>query len=191
MYVRLYFFKKGNCCLKTRWIPEDDYNAIVAKLPPSDRWLVRLLRATGYRIEDVLRTRRWMWSGTSVCIREAKTGNIRRIAISDGIRRIVEQYEAVTPLKANRLSAFVPGRRGRPGDRNKLHRTTLWRHFQRAAKTAGLGGKGYSLHSLRKCYAVDKLRMTGSIEEVQRDLGHRYISTTLIYLSDALILRNF
>ena len=176
--------------MKTRWIPEDDYNEILAHLIPTDRWLVRLLRATGYRIEDVLTTRRWMWSGASVCICEAKTGNIRRIAITDGIRRIVEQYEAVTPLKAHRLSAFVPGRRGRPGDRKKLHRTTLWRHFQRAVKAAGLNGRGYSLHSLRKCYAVDRLRQTGSIEEVQRDLGHRYISTTLIYLSDALILRD-
>ena len=176
--------------MKTRWIPEDDYNAIIAHLIPTDRWLVRLLRATGYRIEDVLMTRRWMWSGTSVCLCEAKTGNIRRVAITDSIRRIVEQYEAVTKLKASRLSAFVPSRRNRPTDRHKLHRTTLWRHFQRAVKAAGLSDRGYSLHSLRKCYAVDKLRDTGSIEAVQKDLGHRYVSTTLIYLSDALTLRD-
>ena len=52
-----------------------------------------------------------------------------------------------------------------------------------------MSGRGYTLHSLRKCYAVDQLRKTGSYERVQADLGHRYLSTTLIYLQDALTLR--
>lgn len=162
---------------------------ILSKMITKDRWLVRLLRATGYRIDDVLHTRRWQWSGNEVTIRERKTQNVRRVTITPEIRRIVEQYEAVAGLKSSRFSAFVPTRRNRPGDRKKLHRTTLWRHFDKAVRSCGLESFGYSLHSLRKCYAVDQFRKRGSLEAVQSDLGHKYLSTTLIYLADALTLK--
>lgn len=175
--------------MKTRWIPEDHYNLILSKMITKDRWLVRLLRATGFRIDDVLHTRRWQWSGKEVSIRERKTQNVRRVPITPEIRRIVEQYEAAAGLKSSRFSAFVPTRRNRPGDRKKLHRTTLWRHFDKAVQSCGLESYGYSLHSLRKCYAVDQFRKKGSLEAVQSDLGHKYLSTTLIYLADAMTLR--
>lgn len=174
--------------MKSRWIPDDDLNLILSKLDSKDRWLVRLLRLTGFRIDDVLHTRWWQWNGELIELEERKTGNIRRVTISPEIRRVVDLYRGcisgIHPLRY-----FVPGRRGRPGDRKKVHRTTVWRHFQAAVKNAGLSGRGYTLHSLRKCYAVDKLRETGSYERVQADLGHKYLSTTLIYLQDALVLR--
>lgn len=174
--------------MKSRWIPDDDLNAIMARLNSADRWIVRLLKQTGYRIDDVLHTRWWQWMGEQIEVKERKTGNIRRVAISPEIRRIVDQYRGCVS-GVHPLRYFVPGRRGRPGDRAKVHRTTIWRHFQKAIREAGMSGKGYTLHSLRKCYAVDQLRKTGSYERVQADLGHRYLSTTLIYLQDALTLR--
>ena len=174
--------------MKSRWIPDDDLNAIMSRLNSADRWIVRLLRLTGYRIDDVLYTRWWQWTGDQIEVKERKTGNIRRVTISPEIQRVVDQYRECV-RGAHSLRYFVPGRRGRPGDRMKVHRTTIWRYFQRAVKDAGLSGKGYTLHSLRKCYAVDRLRDTGSCERVQADLGHKYLSTTLLYLQDALTLR--
>lgn len=148
------------------------------------------MRATGYRVDDILHTRCWMWEGDHIELIERKTSNVRRVTITPEVRRIVEQYKACVGLEnGNALSAFIPSRRKRKTDRKKLHRSTLWRHFENAVKESGFEDMGYSLHSLRKCYAVDKFRKTGSFEDVQRDLGHRYVSTTLIYLSDALTLR--
>lgn len=169
--------------MRTRWIPEDHYNLILSRLVARDRWLVRLLRATGYRVDDVLHTRCWMWGGEYIELKERKTANIRRVTITPEIRRIVEQYKACAGLETGHaLSAFVPSKRVK----GKIHRTTIWRHFEKAVEECGLSGLGYSLHSLRKCYAIDKFREYGSYERVQADLGHKYLSTTLIYLMDAL-----
>lgn len=67
-----------------------------------------------------------------------------------------------------------------------MHRTTYWRHFNDAVERAGLAGRGYSPHSLRKCYAVKLFKKSG-LKAVQDDLGHKYESTTMLYaFSDQL-----
>lgn len=66
----------------------------------------------------------------------------------------------------------------------KLHRTTVYRQFENAVKKAGLEGKGYTVHSLRKVYARNLFAKTNSITAVQRDMKHDNIATTLMYLVD-------
>lgn len=81
---------------------------------------------------------------------------------------------------------LVPSLRLRRGRRPSIHRATVWRHVEKAIRAAGLTGYGYTVHSLRRVYAVDVLRHTGSIAAAQAALGHDRIGTTLIYLQDAL-----
>lgn len=97
------------------------------------------------------------------------------------------------------MSSLTAGRRGdgcenlipsfrhrKDGTRPSIHRATVWRHIEAAIKRAGLAGYGYTVHSLRRCYAVRIMKETGSIEAAQKALGHDRISTTLLYLRDAL-----
>ena len=66
----------------------------------------------------------------------------------------------------------------------KLHRSTAYRQFEKAVGKAGLKGKGYTVHSLRKLYAVRLYQSTGSLLKVQEDLNHGKIQTTMFYVFD-------
>lgn len=170
--------------MKSRWIPDEDYKKILSYLSDRDRSIVKLLRYSGYRVDDVLYSRIYPWTKSTVTLHEAKTGKVRTVPVTPAMQLIVHDLAGDRP----KLSYLIPTRRKHTAYRRKIHRTTVWRHFQKAVHEAELDGKGYTLHSLRKCYAVDLLRRTGRYEAVQADLGHKYLSTTLLYLQDALTL---
>lgn len=170
--------------MTSHWIPDKEYMEILKKLNDRDQKIVRLLRFTGYRVDDVLYSRCWQWQAPKVTIKEAKTGKLRTVDRTPAMKLITEALIGDRHI----LEYLVPTRHRRQNRRKKIHRTTLWRHFEAAVKKCGYDGRGYTLHSLRKCYAVDLLRKTGSFVAVQEDLGHKYLSTTLLYLKDALTL---
>lgn len=153
-------------------------------LTPEYRYLADLLRLTGYRVDDLLSSRNYQWSGSFVELHERKTGNVRRIPITAEITLTLSRYRRAVPgwRDLHPLAFAFQARRRAPGTRHKLHRSTLYRAWEAAVRDAGLTGHGYTVHSLRKCYAVDLLKRTGSVEAVQRDLGHKYLSTTLLYI---------
>jgi integrase len=62
-----------------------------------------------------------------------------------------------------------------------LHRTTLWRMFKRAAKSAGLLSS-YTIYSLRHSRAIYLLEWTGDLEYVAKQLGHSNTNVTRVYL---------
>lgn len=167
--------------MQSQYIPNKDLEHIKSFLPDADKALVDILILTGYRVDDMLNSRDWQWSGDSISIEERKTGRVRTVVITDQLKNAVERFRELRRGKRSSLSFFVPTRGYRVGEKRKLHRTTLYRHFQQAVEKAGLSGRGYSIHSLRKVYAVNLLRRTGSLEAVQADLGHKYITTTFIY----------
>lgn len=134
-----------------------------------------LLLETGFRIDDVLRIRKYQLRRDYITLKERKTGNVRTVPYSGKYR-----------VSGGNLSYVFPSRRGRAGDKRKLHRSTFWRHFEKAVKAAGLSGRGYTVHSLRKCYAVELYKRTGDVLRVQKDLGHKNLSTTCLYLLGAL-----
>ncbi len=132
-----------------------------------------LLVTTGYRLDDILRLRNWQIKGKSITIRERKTGNIRTVE------------NTCSKVCGNPLEYLFKGR-GRTGEKKKLHRSTFWRHFERAVCAAGLDGRGYTVHSLRKVYAVNLYRATGDVKAVQTDMGHKSLATTCLYVLGAL-----
>ena len=165
---------------QNRYIPPDHYARIKRRLLPTDAALCDLLRLTGFRVDDVLHTQVWQWRRPVITLEERKTGNVRSVpktaAVEDALQRLMgTRY----PLGADPL---VPGLRGRPTDSPFRHRSTVWRRFTAAVKAAGLDGHGYTIHSLRKMYAVEKYDQTQSLLAVQRDLGHKKIETTLWYV---------
>ena len=117
-------------------------------------------------------------------LREHKTGKLRAVKLTPEITLSLTRYRRAKAGKRNLhpLAFTFQAHRREYGTRHKLHRSTFYRAFEQAVKDAGLEGHGYTVHSLRKCYAVDLLKRTGSVEAVQRDLGHKYLSTTLLYI---------
>jgi len=65
-----------------------------------------------------------------------------------------------------------------------ITRQTVHRHIKQIGE--GLGISNLGAHSMRKTYAYQKLRETQLLEEVQKALNHRHISTTVSYLEEPL-----
>lgn len=168
-----------------RWIPPNHLKRIMAQLQPEDRAIAQLAELTGFRIDDIIRSRRGDWKGRKIKLVEAKTGKTREVYNCAEIRKAVAELDRCAAFR-RRFGAMCPGRRQRPRDSPFLARSTIWRAWRRAVAAAGLAGRGYTVHSLRRVYAVGVWQRTRSIEAVQRDLGHDKPSTTWIYLQDAL-----
>lgn len=168
------------------YIPPEHMDRIRRKLTAEMRALVDILRLTGYRVDDLLKSREYQWYGKDgyVILYEHKTKKQRKVTYSEEIKEAVERYKAVRQRtrSVQPLRYFVQGLRDFQADRRHRHRSTVYRHFAEAVKRAGLEGHGYTIHSLRKCYAVDLYNATGSLLEVQRDLGHESLSTTCLYV---------
>lgn len=166
-------FGKEVGALANNYIPEREQKLIRARLGERDKKIFDLLICTGYRLDDVLRLRNWQLKGNTINVKERKTGNFRTVE---------------NPCRQSRGKPleYVFKGRGRTGEKKKLHRSTFWRHFERAVRAAGLEDRGYTVHSLRKVYAVNRYRATGDIKAVQADLGHKSLATTCLYVLGAL-----
>lgn len=164
--------------MRSAYIPEEHLCQILARLNSRDAYLARLLLATGFRLDDVMHLRSWQLDREVIELRERKTGKIRRAPLPPDLRREVGKGRGAA------LAFAFPSLHA---DARKMHRTTFYRHFAEAARAAGYAGRGYSPHSLRKCYAVALLKASGSLQSVSADLGHSHIATTVLYaFSDVL-----
>ena len=137
-----------------------------------------LLLETGFRLDDVMHVRAWQLSRDTLTVKEMKTGKLRTVSIS---KEMILSYRRAFPASHRRgwaLSYAFPALRG--GGKNKMHRTTYWRHFTEASRRAGYGDHAYTPHSLRKVYAVRLCKSSG-IKAVKDSLGHEHITTTMLY----------
>lgn len=176
--------------MKNKYIPPDHFDRILRASFKEDRALWILSSETGFRIDDILHIRQWQVPSESACrhggqfsltIREQKTGNVRTVALSERAQLSLAEIWLHQP-KRHKLAYLFPTRRQERC--NNLHRSTVTRHFAEAVRKAGLEGEGYTVHSLRKIYARNRYACTKSMLDVQRDLGHKSLATTLLYLND-------
>jgi len=136
---------------------------------------------TGLRISDLLTLKTSHFSGTdSVAITEKKTGNVRNLTISPEIMLDIMFFKKIYGLKPDDYLFF--------SRHQKKHKpmSRQWAHRVIARTASYIGLQNVSSHSMRKIYACDKFVSTGSINDVKRELGHKHLSTTLIYLKDLL-----
>lgn len=140
----------------------------MAALTPANRLVCRVCVATGLRVGDVVALRTadlkpQFW------ITEQKTGKRRRVNLTKRLYgELLDQ--------AGDTWVF-------PGRDPEKHRTrqAVWRDVKRAAKLFRLP-QNVGVHSLRKVYAVEKLKQArGNVAKVQRALNHSDAATTMIY----------
>lgn len=169
------------------YIPPIHYQRIAKYLSAEDRCLCSLLIHTGYRVDDILTSLCGQWIGADVMLIESKTQKRRYVSITPEIRADIDGYRKAAGIREAHIYDYLcPSRRGGSYKGSHLNRSTLYRHFVDAVHRAGYDGLGYTVHSLRKMFAVDVFKRTGSILEVQKALNHDRISTTLIYLMDVI-----
>jgi integrase len=135
---------------------------------------------TGLRISDLLALRVSDLSGCLVTICEKKTKNVREIKLPLEMFCFLKGYIHLMRLSPENYIFF----RSHQKKDKPMSRQWAWRVISSVTRNLGLQSIG--THSMRKIYACSKFATTGSILSVQRDLGHKHMSTTLIYLKDLL-----
>lgn len=122
---------------------------------------------TGWRIDDVLHLRVSDLKGRTLSCIAMKTGKPDKKVISADLAKRLLQV-------ANNGRLFD----GRFGDKPRT-RQAVWRDVKKAVKRLGIAGN-VAPHSARKTYAVEDFKDNG-LAQVQKDLQHDRLSTTMIY----------
>lgn len=173
--------------MKNRFINATDMTRIMRVSEPDDRAVWVICSDTGFRIDDILSLRQWQVDRALkppflLEIKEKKTGKSRTVTLSDNCVRAFKLLSG-NIVHRHPLAYFFQSR-SRHGDRKKIHRSTVFRHFNRVLKCCGFDTKGYTVHSLRKVYAHNAYTRTGSLLRVKADLNHDKVETTMLYVSD-------
>lgn len=177
--------KLGGRPIRSDFLETDALSALLWSLTPDNKVVCEVALATGWRIDDVLelkyeqvqRARQMKRHG--ITITERKTGK-------KSTRYFSKQMLAKMEIVHGRYWVFEGARDWRK------HRTrqAVFLDLKRAAKRFNVR-LNLSPHSLRKNYAVYLRRQGKSLPEIQKQLNHDSLTTTLLYaLADELTEKN-
>ena len=159
--------------LRTDSAEKEDWKLIQKLLTPPNALAAQIALKTGLRISDVLSIKTDQLKQRQFTVTEQKTKKKRRIFLNESLKEALRAQAGETFVFEH---AHDPNR----------HRTrqAVYKDIKRAAKALRLDGN-IAPHSARKTYAVDYYRKHG-LAATQKKLGHRFPSTTLIYLLSEL-----
>ena len=155
--------------MRSEWIHPRDVGLLLALLTPPNRLVCQVSLACGLRVGDVVSLRTQDVINPYAWITESKTGRRRRLSLGKPLR-------AALIAQAGPVWVFE-GARDKSRHRS---RQAVWSDLHRAAVALRLKSN-VSPHSMRKCFAVNLMQRTSSIDAVQRSLGHTDQATTLLY----------
>jgi site-specific recombinase XerD len=171
----------GGLNIRTDYVNTDTVSVLLYALTEENRLACELALQTGWRISDILAIKSEQLAALSnrkrklLRIVEQKTGKLSSKAIP------VDLYNRLCAV-AGTIYVFE----GRDDYRKHRTRQAVYSDLKRAAKRFNIK-INLAPHSLRKNYARYLYDSGKSLEEVQHDLNHTDISTTLIYvLADEL-----
>jgi integrase len=172
------FLKKSKALLNPM-----DVNAMTCRLwaiHPRFGLMWKIGQETGLRITDLLNLQLKTVMDEPFWVTERKNGNKRRLSLSEETRVEIMDYADKYGLSEDNYIFFSSLKnKNKPMSRQWAHR--------RMASIASQEAVGrVSPHSMRRMYACTQFLKSGASESVQKEMGHRYCSTTLIYLEDLL-----
>lgn len=146
-----------------KFLTEDEYSVLWSKIQNTDSresLLFGLLLVTGARCGEILR------------LDVADINKDDTAVFIRGSKGSLDRTMPLQPWLFDRLIRYVGQRRGRVFDIGYRRLNYLWRDFRPSPKR---------LHSLRHTFAVRGYRRTKDIRLIQGCLGHKWLSTTMIY----------
>lgn len=138
--------------------------------------VIKVLMATGMRINEVLSLRRADidLDNQLFIVKESKNNNERLIPFSNTIKQEIVNYILKTPFNINKYDRPFQIEEGK-----QLNADRCWIYFNKAIKVTGIKkDKGPRIHDLRHTYAVMAL--------TQLQKSEKNINLSLSYLSDYL-----
>jgi integrase len=156
--------------MKSDYLKPETFENMYRVMQRDNVLAIRISLETGLRIDDVLRLR---WSdfqkGRKFTYIAKKTGKKGAKSISAALKRELFARD------------FTKSQYLFPGRKRGKHRTrqAVWKDVKQAAEKMGVVLNA-SPHSARKTYAVE-LRKEKGLAEVQKELQHSDMSTTILY----------
>ena len=153
-----------------------------SKLAIRNWFLIELLLNTGLRVQEVadLKNSDLLIKGkqSSVIVRKGKGGRKRIVKINTRFKQDCKYFLKCKKQYYKDLDKEAP-LFCNPKDHH-LSKRTLQNAFKSIAKKAGIS-EHYSIHNLRHTYASFLLKASRNIRLVQKQLGHRSVTTTEVY----------
>jgi len=110
-----------------------------------------------------------------ICLKEHKTGKIKRLPINKALKKALSSYLIEHPDRNRNAPLFISRKGG------TLSRSQAWRVLKAAGKAVGLSNIG--THSLRKTFGYHAYRKSGNdLGLVQKLLNHSVSKITLKYI---------
>ena len=165
--------------MKSDYVYPEESDNLISGLPYEYRTIVLAAAETGFRIGDLCKARAIDYNPheKTIQLREQKTGKIRTAMVTPRL----EQALLGTDGKGLERWAWKTYLFEHDGHK-PVSRSTVWRWVTRTWDRLHSGQeRNITPHSLRKMYAVGKRQSGWSLCDIQRDLNHERIETTLIY----------
>lgn len=128
---------------------------------------LRISDLLALQIEDVMRRDR-------IIVREQKTAKLKDFPLSDGCKKVINEYLAFTGLKTGPL---FPSRKGN----KSLGRIQAYRILNQSAKAVGIR-EAVGTHTLRKTFGYHAYIMGIDVTRIQKLLNHSSPAETLAYI---------
>lgn len=163
--------------IRSKYITLDTWEKLLVEMDPLNSLALRVCLETGLRIDDVLSLVRSDLERPLVDVLEHKTGKYKTVSLRDELRAVLLWF-------SNGEFYLFPHRTKPYKHRSRV---TVYQDLKKACLKLNIDPLGISPHSTRKTYAVELYRTLQSLSDVQKDLQHSYITTTMIYaLSDKI-----
>lgn len=162
--------------MKTDYIKPSIYKKIYQVMEYENALALRVSLETGLRIGDVLALTPADLVGNTIKYTAQKTGKKGKKVISAELSKRLRQISS--------KKFIFPGRFG---DKPRT-RQTVWKDVKKATKHLKIT-ENVGCHSARKTYAVDLFHEKG-LPEVQKELQHDRMDTTMIYAFSDMLSHN-
>jgi site-specific recombinase XerD len=154
---------------------DESRHLLAACRSPRERAVLLLLMTCGLRkaelmaltVEDVAE------DFASVTV-TGKARKQRRVPLPPQTRRAICDYLADRHIRAGPLILNRVGK--------AIGSTSLQRLFRRIVRQAGLDGRGWTIHTMRHCFATQMLRAGCDLPTLMELLGHGSLEASLTYL---------
>ena len=160
--------------MKSDYVYPEEAENLISALPYEYRGILVAAVETGFRIGDLCHAKAWTYDKQeqTITLREQKTGKIRVSAVTPRLLRVLEGLERL-PYKT-----YLFEHNGH----EPISRSTVWRWVTRTWERLHDGEeRNITPHSFRKLYAVSKRKAGAALIDIQHDLNHERIETTLLY----------
>lgn len=160
--------------MRTNYLNPSLYNRLYSVMQYKNVLALRVSLETGLRIDDVLSLRPEDLKGRTIKGLAEKTDKPFKKTLSADLAKRLREVSG---------KRYIFPHRTKPNE----HRTrqTVWKDVKKAAQIMGINGN-IAPHSARKTFAVELFKDKG-INEVQKELQHDRLGTTMLYaFSDML-----